>query len=157
MRMPSFGFVSNALYLLVFGAQSELGAGVLIQTSPSQSRHNPAIIPPTVRPIPLKPETSPTHNDSLLRVVLRSFGKDAKRAKMQSFLVVGWRFSLCCLVLFVVCRQNLPKEPLAKVLPFMVRYLTPNGESAVYSPTPLFALSKVSKPVLSLSKVEKRV
>jgi hypothetical protein len=31
-------------------------------------------------------------------------------------------------------------EPLAKVLPFMVRYLTTNGESAVYNPTPPFAL-----------------
>ena len=32
------------------------------------------------------------------------------------------------------------KEPLAKVLPFMVRYLTTNGESAVYNPTPPFVL-----------------
>jgi len=31
-------------------------------------------------------------------------------------------------------------EPLAKVLPFMVRYLTTNGESAVCNPTPPFAL-----------------
>jgi hypothetical protein len=31
-------------------------------------------------------------------------------------------------------------EPLAKVLPFMVRYLTTNGESTVYDPTPPFVL-----------------
>ena len=35
---------------------------------------------------------------------------------------------------------------LARVLPFMVRYLTTNGESAVYNPTPLFA--KVRSPEL---------
>jgi hypothetical protein len=33
----------------------------------------------------------------------------------------------------------LSQKPLAKVLPFMVRYLTTNGESAVCNPTSPFA------------------
>jgi len=53
--------------------------------------------------------------------------------------------------------HGLPEEPPAKLFPFIVRYLTINGKSmngksvGYRSPHP-FALSKVSKPVLSLSK-----
>jgi len=37
-------------------------------------------------------------------------------------------------------KKSMKPEPLAKVLPFMVRYLTTNGESAIYNPTTPFAL-----------------
>jgi hypothetical protein len=39
--------------------------------------------------------------------------------------------------------KRLTKGFPAKVLPFMVRYLTTNGESAVYIPRPPFALSGI--------------